>query len=83
MQIPQAKNAKVDFLARLASLDDYNAPSELCIEIRGQSSTEGEQILKEKKKKKKEVEWMTPIIRYLKEGLLPKDKRKQGRYKLE
>ena len=52
MQIPQAKNAKADFLARLASLDDYNAPSELCIEIRGQSSTKGEQILKEKKKKK-------------------------------
>ena len=50
MQIPQAKNAKADFLARLASLDDYNAPSELCIEIRGQSSTEGEQVLKIKVK---------------------------------
>ena len=42
VQIPRAKNAKVDFLARLASSDDYNATFEPCIKIRGQSSTEGE-----------------------------------------
>ena len=42
VQIPRAKNAEADFLARLASLDDYNTPFELCIEIRGQPSKEGE-----------------------------------------
>ena len=41
-QIPRTKNAEVDFLARLASSDDYNATSELCIEIRGQPSTKSE-----------------------------------------
>ena len=35
VQIPQAKNAKADFLARLASSDDYNATSKLCVEIKG------------------------------------------------
>ena len=35
MQIPRTKNVEVDFLARLALLDDYNATSELCIEIGG------------------------------------------------
>ena len=35
VQIPQAKNVKADFLARLASLDDYNATPELSVEIRG------------------------------------------------
>ena len=35
VQIPRAKNAKADFLARLASSDDYNATFELCIEIKG------------------------------------------------
>ena len=45
VQIPRAKNVEVDFLARLASLDDYNAPSKLCVEIRGQPSIEGEQVL--------------------------------------
>ena len=35
VQIPQAKNAKADFLARLASSNDYNATVELCVEIRG------------------------------------------------
>ena len=63
VQIPRAKNAEVDFLARLASSDDYHSTFELCIKIRGQPSIECEQVLKIKEQDK----WMTPIIRYLKE----------------
>ena len=70
VQIPRAKNAEADFLARLASSNDYNSSSELCIEIRGQPSTEGEQVIKIKE----QDEWMTPIVRYLKEEWLPEDK---------
>ena len=40
VQIPQTKNVEVDFLERLALSDDYNATSKLCIEIKGQPSTE-------------------------------------------
>ena len=69
MQIPRIKNAKADFLVRLALSEDYNATSELCIEIRGQPSIEGKQVLKIKEQDK----WMTPIVRYLKEGWLPND----------
>ena len=72
VQISWAKNAKADFVARLASSDNYNATSEICIEIRGQPSTEGEQVLKIKEQNK----WMNPIVCYLKEGWLPKDKTK-------
>ena len=35
VQITRAKNAKVDFLARLASSENYNTTSELCVEIGG------------------------------------------------
>ena len=70
VQIPLAKNAEADFLTRLASSDNYNTPSELCIEIRGQPSIEGEQVLKIKEQGK----WMTPIVHYLKEGWLLEDK---------
>ena len=70
VQIPRTKNAEADFLARLALSGDYNATFELCIEIRGQPSIEGEQVLKTKE----QDEWMTPIIHYLKEGWLPEDK---------
>ena len=70
IEIPRTNNAEVDFLARLVSLDDYNAIFKLCIEIRKQPSTEGEQVLKIKK----QDEWMTPIVRYLKEGWLLEDK---------
>ena len=61
---------KLDFLARLASSDNYNVTSELCVEIRGQPSTEGKQVLKIKE----QDEWMTPIVHYLKEGWLTEDK---------
>ena len=40
VQIPQAKNIETNFLVRLASSDNYNVASKLCIEIRGQPSTE-------------------------------------------
>ena len=79
VQIPRAKNAEADFLARLASIDDYNTSFELCKEIRGQPSIEGEQVIKIKE----QDEWMTPIVRYLKEEWLPEDKTDQGRYKSE
>ena len=69
-QIPGAKNVEADFLTRLALSDNYNATSELCIEIRGPQSIEGEQVLK----MKKQDEWMTPIVCYLKEGWLAEDK---------
>ena len=46
VQIPQAKNIETNFLVRLASSDNYNATSEICIEIRRQPSIEGEQFLK-------------------------------------
>ena len=64
------ENAEANFLVRLASSNDYNVTSKLCIEIRGQPSTNDEQVLKIKEQDK----WMTPIVRYLKEGWLPKDK---------
>ena len=79
MQIPKAKNAEADFLARLASLDDYNATFELRIEIKGQLSTEGEQVLKIKE----QDEWRTSIVCYLKEGWLLEDKTKARKMKIK
>ncbi|XP_075654790.1 uncharacterized protein LOC142624955 [Castanea sativa] len=70
VQIPRTKNAEADFLARLASSNDYDATFELCIVIRGQPSTEGEEVLKIKE----QDERMTPIVCYLKEGWLSEDK---------
>ena len=78
VRIPRTKNAEANFLTRLASLDDYNSTSELCVEIRGQPSTEGEQVLKIKK----QDEWMTPIIRYLKEGWLLEDKMEERKIQI-
>ena len=51
-------------------LNNYNATSELCVEIRGQPSTKGEQVIKIKE----QDEWIIPIVRYLKEGWSLEDK---------
>ena len=73
------KNAEADFLARFASSDDYNATSELCVEIRGQPSTKGEQVLKIKE----QDEWITPIVCYLKERWLLEDKTKTRKIQIK
>ena len=65
-QIPRAKNVEADFLARLASLNDHGQSLELCMETRGQPSTEGEQV----PTVQKQGDWMTPIVHFLKEGRL-------------
>ncbi|XP_075633772.1 uncharacterized protein LOC142606278 [Castanea sativa] len=70
VQIPRTKNVEANFLARLASSNNYNATFKQCVEIKGKPSTEGGQVLKIKEQE----EWMTPIIHYLKEGWLPEDK---------
>ena len=69
-QIPRVKNAEANFLARLVSSDNRNIYLELCVERREQPSTEGEQVLTIRR----QDGWMTPIIHFLKEGQLPKDK---------
>ena len=63
----------------MASSDDYNATSKLFIEISGQPSSKGEQVLKIREQDK----WMTPIVRYLKEGWLPKDKTKARKIQIK
>ena len=70
MQISRAKNIEADFLTRLVLSDNYNVTSKICIEIKGQPSTEGEHVLKIKE----QDEWMNPIVYYLKEGWHPEDK---------
>ena len=69
-QIPRANNMEVDFLVRLASSNKYNVAPELCMEIKEQPSTKGEQVLAIKK----QDDWMTPIIHFLTKGQLPEDK---------
>ena len=69
-QIPQAKNAEVDFLAQLTSSVDHGLSPELCMETRGQPSMKGKQVMKVQE----QDEWMTPIVYYLKEGQLLEDR---------
>uniref|UniRef100_A0A2N9J0B4 Uncharacterized protein n=1 Tax=Fagus sylvatica TaxID=28930 RepID=A0A2N9J0B4_FAGSY len=67
VQIPREENVDADRLARLAS------SGEECdgfLEIQGRPSIEEETV----NSIKDNVSWMSPIVRYLKEGRLPTDK---------
>jgi ribonuclease HI len=67
VQIPREENIDADRLAGLASsgeeFDDF-------LEIQGRPSTEKETV----NSIKDNVSWMSPIVRYLKEGKLPTDR---------
>uniref|UniRef100_A0A2N9EPX2 Uncharacterized protein n=1 Tax=Fagus sylvatica TaxID=28930 RepID=A0A2N9EPX2_FAGSY len=64
IQIPREENVDADRLARLASSgEEFDG----FLEIQGRPSTEEETV----NSIKDNVSWMSPIIRYLKEGKLP------------
>uniref|UniRef100_A0A2N9I9Y3 Uncharacterized protein n=1 Tax=Fagus sylvatica TaxID=28930 RepID=A0A2N9I9Y3_FAGSY len=67
VQIPREENVDANCLARLASSgEDFDG----FLEIQGQPFTEEETV----NSIKDNVSWMSPIVRYLKEGKLPTDK---------
>uniref|UniRef100_A0A2N9J3I5 Integrase catalytic domain-containing protein n=1 Tax=Fagus sylvatica TaxID=28930 RepID=A0A2N9J3I5_FAGSY len=66
-QIPREENVDADRLARLASSgEEFNG----FLEIQGRPSTEEGTV----NSIEDNVSWMSPIVRYLKEGKLPTDK---------
>jgi ribonuclease HI len=67
VQIPREENVDADRLARLASSgEEFDG----FLEIQGRPSTEEETV----NSIEDNVSWMSPIVRYLKEGKLPTDK---------
>nr|GEU64281.1 reverse transcriptase domain-containing protein [Tanacetum cinerariifolium] len=80
-QVPRSKNKKADALSKIASTSFAHLSKQVLVEV-----------LKDKSIKEKEVEtvieedrltWMTQLVDYLKEGILPGDKKEARKLRLK
>ncbi|GJS83780.1 reverse transcriptase domain-containing protein [Tanacetum coccineum] len=70
--IPREDNQKADVLSKLATIPFNHLTKEILVEVLNERSTEVQEvqtILEEEGEN-----WMTPIIKYLEEGIVPSDK---------
>ncbi|GJR58193.1 reverse transcriptase domain-containing protein [Tanacetum coccineum] len=86
--IPRGSNQKADVLSKLATVPFYHLTKEILVEVLNERSTE---ILEVQTIVEEEGDnWMTPIIKYLEEGVVPSDnnetralRAKIGQYTIE
>ena len=70
LQIPRSENSEADTLAKAASEANKGFQELELTEELTKPSIEAEKVMNVQEM----VEWMKPIIQYLKDGTLPKDK---------
>nr|GEW21110.1 hypothetical protein [Tanacetum cinerariifolium] len=80
-QVPRSKNKKADALSKIASTSFAHLSKQVLV-----------QVLKEKSIQEKEVAtvieeggptWMTPIMKYLKDGTLPEDRKEASKLRIK
>ena len=70
-QIPREENVMADALARLATSRDTDELNIIPVKVLGQPSiSKSEDIIL----LDEQVTWMTPILQYLRDGILPVDR---------
>nr|GEV19742.1 hypothetical protein [Tanacetum cinerariifolium] len=70
--IPRNMNQKADVLSKLASVAFNHLTKEVLVEVLNERSKESQEV--HTVVEEEGYNWMTPIIRYLEEGIWPKDK---------
>ncbi|GJU37844.1 reverse transcriptase domain-containing protein [Tanacetum coccineum] len=86
--IPRGSNQKADVLSKLATVPFHNLTKEILVEVLNERSTEVREV--QTIVEEEGDNWMTPIIKYLEEGIVPSDKNearalraKIGQYTME
>ncbi|GJV97477.1 reverse transcriptase domain-containing protein, partial [Tanacetum coccineum] len=86
--IPRGSNQKADVLSKLATVPFHNLTKEILVEVLNERSTEVQEV--QTIVEEEGDNWMTPIIKYLEEGIVPSDKNearalraKIGQYTME
>ncbi|XP_077215946.1 uncharacterized protein LOC143850600 [Tasmannia lanceolata] len=74
VQVPRTLNTRTDALSKMASSGMFE-PRNIYTEILPQPSVEREEILQ----LNEEPSWMDPIVQYLKDGVVPSDRKKARR----
>ncbi|GJV02104.1 reverse transcriptase domain-containing protein [Tanacetum coccineum] len=86
--IPRGSNQKADVLSKLATVPFHHLTKEILVEVLNERSTEVQEV--QTIVEEEGDNWMTPIIKYLEEGIVPSDKNearalraKIGQYTME
>ncbi|GKC54750.1 reverse transcriptase domain-containing protein [Tanacetum coccineum] len=86
--IPRGSNQKADVLSKLATVPFHNLTKEILVEVLNERSTEVQEV--QTIVEEEGDNWMTPIIKYLEEGIVPSDsnearalRAKIGQYTME
>ncbi|GJX17615.1 hypothetical protein Tco_0218447 [Tanacetum coccineum] len=81
-------NQKADYLSKLATVQFHNLPRKIWVAVLNERSTEVQEV--QTIVEEEGDNWMTPIIKYLEEGIVPSDKNearalraKIGQYTME
>ncbi|GJX05551.1 reverse transcriptase domain-containing protein [Tanacetum coccineum] len=69
--IPRGSNQKADVLSKLATVPFHNLTKEILVEVLNERSTEVQEV--QTIVEEEGDNWMTPIIKYLEEGIIPSD----------
>ncbi|GJU51299.1 reverse transcriptase domain-containing protein [Tanacetum coccineum] len=69
--IPRENNQKADVLSKLATMPFHNLTKEILVEVLNERSTEVQEV--QTIVEEEGDNWMTPIIKYLEEGIVPSD----------
>ena len=77
-QISRNKNYRADILARMAVIADPKLPKSVPLEVRTSPSI-GEEV--EVMRVSTEESWMDPTLSYIRDGILPEDKRQARKLK--
>ncbi|GKC73069.1 reverse transcriptase domain-containing protein [Tanacetum coccineum] len=70
----KGSNQKADVLSKLATVPFHNLTKEILVEVLNERSTEAREV--QTIVEEEGDNWMTPIIKYLEEGIVPSDKNK-------
>ncbi|GJX30791.1 reverse transcriptase domain-containing protein [Tanacetum coccineum] len=86
--IPRGNNQKADVLSKLATVPFHHLTKEILVEVLNERSTEVQEV--QTIVEEEGDNWMTPIIKYLEEGIVPSDnnearalRAKIGQYTME
>ncbi|GKF36134.1 reverse transcriptase domain-containing protein [Tanacetum coccineum] len=69
--IPRGDNQKADVLSKLATVPFHHLTKEILVEVLNERSTEVQEV--QTIVEEEGDNWMTPIIKYLEEGIVPSD----------
>ncbi|GJS56331.1 reverse transcriptase domain-containing protein [Tanacetum coccineum] len=70
--IPREDNQKADILSKLATVPFSHLTKEILVEVLNERSTDAKEV--QTIVEEEGENWMTPIIKYLEEGIVPSDK---------